>query len=113
MGTCYYCYWGWPEKVAEVYKKALEKLNGYDWPLKYGPAHIVWEDENFDYAEECLKKFDYNGYADFSKKELDIVKESLIELCEIPIDERDIVPDDYDGLHPENYPPPVKTIFVD
>ena len=111
MMICYYCYWGWPKRVAEVYKEALEKLQGDETPLLFGPAHIVWEDENFGHAEECLKDFDGSGY-DLPEEQLKVVRESLIKLTEIPLNERCIVPDEYDGKFPENYPPKVMTVFV-
>ncbi len=83
MGICWYCYWGWPKLVAEIYQKALKDLNGYDFPLQFGPGHIVWSDENFDSAEWCLENFDkYKG--DYSDEELTIVKWSLEELASFP-----------------------------
>jgi hypothetical protein len=51
MGICWFCYWGWPKPVADIYLKALAKLDGYDSPLHFGPAHIIWDDENFDRAD--------------------------------------------------------------
>ena len=101
---CWYCYWGWAKPVAEIYLKALKKLNNDSSPLHYGPAHVVWEDENWYSAEWCLNNFEtYKGR--FSEEELAIVKWSLEELIKIPLKQREIEPDDYDGLHPENYPP--------
>ena len=68
MGICWYCYWGWPKQIAEIYKKALKELDGYSAPLHFGPAHIVWDDENFDSGEWCLEHFDdYKG--DYSEEE--------------------------------------------
>lgn len=105
MGICWYCHWGWPKVVADIYDKALSDLGEYDSPLHYGPAHIVWEDENFDSAEWCLEHFDeYTG--DHSIKDLVIVRRSLEELAAVPVDDRCVEPDDYDGEHPELFPPP-------
>jgi hypothetical protein len=102
---CWYCYWGWPEEVYSIYQEAVERLDGYDAPLLFGPSHIVWEEENFDCAEWCLEHFDeYRG--DYSEKELTVVRESLEKLVALPLSRRDIEPPDYDGRHPENYPPP-------
>ena len=111
MGICWYCYWGWPKPIADIYSRALTELDGHDFPLHYGPAHVVWEDENFECAEVCLEDFDkYKG--DINDNDLEIVRKSLEELAKIPIVERDIKPDDYDGLHPELYPPTVEMVKV-
>jgi hypothetical protein len=111
MGICWFCYWGWPKPVADIYLKALEKLNGYEAPLHYGPAHVVWDDENFDCAQVCLDDFD--RYSDgFTKEEMDIVRESLVELAELPESDYEIIPDDYDDEHPELYPPTVEVVKV-
>ncbi len=105
MGICWSCYWGWPKPVADIYDKALIELDGDESPLHYGPGHVVWADENFDHAEWCLENFDrYRG--DYSESDLGIVKQSLVELSELPIDTRCIVPDDYDGKNPKLFPPP-------
>lgn len=111
MGICWYCHWGWAKPVAEIYKKALRALDGDKWPLHFGPSHIVWEDENFDRAEWCLEHFDeYKG--DYSDVELEIVKQSLKELASLPEDVRCVEPEDYDGQHPELYPPSVEMEFI-
>lgn len=105
MNICWSCYWGWPKPVADIYTKALEQLDGYDSPLEFGPGHVVWSDENFDSAEWCLEHFeDYKG--DYSDEELAIVRWSLEELAKLPLEVRCIEPDDYDGEHPELFPPP-------
>ena len=101
--VCWYCYWGWPKKVADIYLKALKDLNGYEDPLHYGPAHLVWEDENFDAAQWCLDDFDrFKGH--FTDMELEAVKKSLMELAEIPLNECCVEPIEYDGEHPELFP---------
>ena len=102
---CWYCHWGWPKLVAEIYKKALKKLEGKESPLLFGPAHIVWEYENFDNVDWCLENFEeYKG--DYSDKELEIVRQSLKELNELPFYIRDPKPEDYDDEHPDQFPPP-------
>ena len=104
MGICWYCYWGWPKPVADIYLKALECLDGNKSPLHFGPAHVVWEDENWDSAEWCLEHFDkYVG--DNSEADLAIVRESLKELVKLPMAVRCVEPEDYDDEHPEAYPP--------
>lgn len=109
MGICWYCHWGWAKPVAEIYEEALRRLDGYDSPLHFGPAHIVWEDENFDSAEWCLENFEkYKG--DYAPEELEIVRWSLEELAKLPMSVREIIPDDYDDEHPELYPPKVEVV---
>lgn len=103
---CWECYWGWPKPVAEIYKKALADLDGDYGPLHFGPAHVVWEDENFGLADSCIADFE-QWKGDYSDKELDIVMRSLRELALLPQSAWDIVPPDYDGEHPELYPPTV------
>ena len=104
---CWYCHWGWPKPVAEIYLKALKLLNGQESPLHFGPAHVVWEDENFELAESCLEDFDeFENYCDYSDYELSIVRQSLEELAKLPVHVRCVEPEDYDGKHPELYPPP-------
>ena len=108
---CCFCYWGWPEPIAKIYLRAVADLGGNVWPLHFGPAHIVWEDENFDWAERCLENFEKYS-CDNSKEELTVVRWKLEELAKLPPEIRDIVPADYDGQHPERYPPSVEVIKV-
>jgi pentatricopeptide repeat protein len=110
---CWYCHWGWPEKVAEIYQEALSKLKGNPSPLNFGPGHVVWEEENFDLAQSCIDDFSKYSY-DLTDEEKEIVMWSLVELDKLPLSEREIVPDGYDGQHPENFPPPdgVKVVKV-
>jgi hypothetical protein len=70
-------------------------------------AHIVWEDENFDDGciDFCIKKIDDGKYDECTPGEAQIVRDSLVALKATPIEWR-TEPDDYDGEHPENYPPP-------
>ena len=111
LSLCWYCYWGWPKPVAEIYQEALRDLDGYDSPLKSGPGHIVWSDENFDSAEWCLEHFDEykRGYSD---EEMAIVKKSLQKLASLPKSIRCVEPEDYDDEHPELFPPPNGTEMV-
>lgn len=108
---CWYCHWGWARPVAEIYKAALEKLDGYSGPLHCGPSHIVWEDENWDSADWCLENFEkYAVGCGYSDEELAVVRWSLEELAKLPLEQREIEPDDYDGFHPERYPPAVEVV---
>jgi hypothetical protein len=111
MSICWYCHWGWPKAVADIYKEALCKLNGNRSPLHFGASHIVWEDENFDLAESCLKDFSkYKGFG--SKRELSIVEWSLEMLIKIPIKDRCVEPEDYDGENPELFPPKTEMVKI-
>jgi hypothetical protein len=108
---CWNCHWGWPKPVADIYLKALAKLEGNDSPLQFGPSHIVWSDENFDSAEWCLKHFNDLDY-DYGPVELAVVRESLEELSALPREVWDVEPRGYDGVHPENCPPPPGVVMV-
>ena len=105
MGICWYCYWGWHKPVADIYDRALSDLDGAISALHFGPAHIVWEDENFHSAEWCLDHFDEDR-GDYSDADLEIVKRSLQELAALPLEVRCVEPEDYDDEHPELFPPP-------
>lgn len=105
---CWYCYWGWAKPVAEIYLKALEKLQGDSSPLHYGPAHIVWEDENWDSAEWCLEHIDTNN----TVEDLEVIRWSLEELVKIPLADREIEPENYDGVNPEKFPPTAEVVKV-
>lgn len=102
---CWYCHWGWPKAISDIYNAAIEKLNGEESPLHYGPAHVVWEDENFDSAQWCIDNFDtYSG--DLSEYEKAVVLWSLKQLLLLPENIINSEPENYDGEHPENFPPP-------
>jgi hypothetical protein len=104
MGTCYWCHWGWPKPIKDIYDRAADDLGGYTDPLEFGPAHIVWSDENWDSAQWCLDNFDkYRG--DHLENDLAIVRRSLEELLAVP-EEMKAPPDNYDGENPANFPPP-------
>lgn len=106
---CWYCHWGWPKPVAEIYQEALAALDGDEMPLHYGPAHVVWEDENFDLAQACLDDFNERQY-DYSAGQLAVVRRSLEQLAALPESAWNAEPADYDGFHPENYPPTVEMV---
>lgn len=111
MGECWYCYWGWAKKVQDIYDRAVEMLDGNSNPLHFGPAHVVWEDENWDSAKWCIENFDKYS-KDMTEIEKEVVMWSLIELEKIPLKERDPEPqeykdlDDREQISPEDYPPP-------
>ena len=98
---CYWCYWGWPKPIRDIYDDCVE-VAGYD-AMHYGPAHIVWADENWDRAQWCLDHFEEytHGYSD---AELAVVRESLERLVAVPDEFKDI-PDEWDD-NPKDHPPP-------
>lgn len=107
---CWWCHWGWPRQIHEVYDRALVALGGNRNPIIYGPAHVVWEDENWDLAQDCLDNFDnwernYNSSLNLNAKELQIVRKSLVELLGVPAEYK-CEPAEYKGINPEKFPPP-------
>ena len=104
MSICWWCYWGWPKPIADIYHAALAKLGGDEAALQYGPAHIVWSDENFDLAQSCLDNFaEYESY--HTKEELAVVRESLEQLLAVADEYKD-EPEEYGGENPQDCPPP-------
>ena len=108
--VCWYCYWGWPRPVWEIYRK-YEELAG-ESAMKYGPAHVVWEDENFEdeHIANCLEDARngigwHQGDAEESPEDKAAVIRSLEELLAVPLCIRMCVPTDYDDENPENFPP--------
>lgn len=104
-GVCWYCHWGWSKPVADIYHKAVHEL-GYADPMEFGIGHVVWSDENFsnETLAWVLKQNDSGRYPD---RENAIVRRSLEDLLKIPESVRDCEPSEYDGRHPENFPPPI------
>jgi hypothetical protein len=105
--SCYWCHWGWPRPIRDIYDDCVKKLGGNWLPLHCGPSHIVWEDENWTSAQWCLDHFD--EYSDNrSEHELKVIRESLERLLEVP-EEMKVEPSGY--LEDENsiaadFPPP-------
>jgi hypothetical protein len=104
MGYCWYCTYGWPKQIADIYHR--HEPTAGESAMHYGPAHVVWDDENFEResVQWCLDHFDdYRG--DHSNEALEAVRKSLVELLELPDDV--LVPrPDYDNEHPDEFPPP-------
>lgn len=112
MSTCWYCHWGWSKQVHDIYTTAVAKLGGFSGPLHYGPSHVVWDDENWGCVDWCLEHFnEYRGQ--WTDEQLEVVRWSLLELQKLPKHVLDPEPDDYDGEHPENYPPPIDVVMED
>lgn len=104
---CWYCEWGLPKPVADIYTEALEKLGGYKHPLHYAAAHTVWDDYNFSdkSIQWCIDNFNkYRG--DYTDSELRVVMWSLLKLLQIPENERDIASFNNEGEELIDAPPP-------
>lgn len=114
MKNCWYCYWGWAKPVADIYNKTVRQGIVDDYDMCH-IGHPVWEDENFD--DITIKStiqhihMNYNTFLvswGYTKTQINAVCKSLEQLLEIPEHERCIEPKDYDGEHPEKYPPNVE-----
>lgn len=107
MGACWYCHWGWSKKVKDIYDNYIADGFMYE-AMHFGPAHIVWEDENFnrESVQFCLDNFD-KYKRDFDEDSMKSVRASLEDLLKLTDEELDPEPDDYDGENPEDFPPPV------
>ena len=105
MSKCWFCYWGWPKPVADIYLRALKRLDGDQDALQCGPGHIVWSDENFDMAQRCIEIAKPASEYQMSQHDYDIVMDSLRELTKVETKYLDW-PEEYDGEHPDQYPPP-------
>jgi hypothetical protein len=126
-GICWFCHWGWPKPIRDIYDRAekeiddiLDRLDRYrgmaafgKWEgtpptgesaLEYGPAHCTWSDENFDSVDWEIGHCSDPEFSDWHPDVLAIVKRSLEELKALP-EELKVSPKGYDGEHPENYPP--------
>ena len=107
MGLCWYCFHGWPKPNVEIYDRLIASA-GYE-ATHYGPAHIVFEDENFDTdsIQYCIDQCDKPSiHFDLSEGQIADVREALVALLAIPESIRDCCPADYDEENPALYPPP-------
>jgi hypothetical protein len=114
MSFCWYCYWGWPKPVYDIYAEAVRRLGGSGSALETGPSHAVWADENFDLAESSLQRFDdYDG--NYSDETLNVVRWSLEELAKVPLSVRCPEPEGHqntDGAEPKDWPPPNDAVMI-
>lgn len=111
---CWYCHWGLPKPVADIYIRAVTDLGGNEFPLTSAAGHVVWSDYNFHMAQNCLDDPDNIYYNDgFEPWEIEILYRSLRELAALPESAWDVEPDTHgDFQHPENYPPPPGVAMV-
>lgn len=88
-----------------IYRKYLA-LAG-ESAMHYGPAHIVWDDENFEreHVQWCLDHCDEYRASGSTDAEHEAVRESLNALLALPDSVLSPEPVDYDGQNPEQYPP--------
>lgn len=109
MGMCWYCYWGWPRVVRDIFSDAKFALGGDENPLIFGPSHIVWEEENFDddSIEWCINEATVENCQKYELPpfQMGVISASLKRLLAVQPHVRACEPQDYDGENPENYPP--------
>ncbi len=109
---CWYSHWGWPIHVADIYKRAVAELG--DSIVLYGPSHIIFADDNLErcHVERCVKYCDDPNAIDMERdhtpKAIARLKCYLLELLALPDMLLCPQPEDYDGMHPANYPPAVE-----
>lgn len=111
MSDCWWCCWGWPKQIRDIYDDAVKQLGDCDYALHWGPAHVVWEDENWDCAAWCLRECDDPKWLpEFSERELAVVRESLRRLLAVPEEFKNEPAGYVESIeslnHPERYPPP-------
>ncbi len=118
--SCWYCHWGWAKPVADIYDEAVRQLGGDDSVLHWSAGHVVWEDENFDSADWCLKHFDEyttGEHGGYDEKSLKTLRWSLEELDKLPYEVRCISPEDrdenfdYGDKGVEDFPPDVEVVM--
>jgi hypothetical protein len=113
---CWYCHWGWPKRIADIYAESIARLKTIgetSEALSFSDAHVVWADENFHSAEFCLEELDKNKN-EYSQELYDILRWGLQELIKLPPELLDVWPEEYDSSDdkPEDYPPPANVEMV-
>lgn len=108
---CWYCYWGWPAQVVEIYKRGIGAAG--ESAMHFGHGHLVWEDENFETEdiEWCIEHAPEHS-SGLSDSEVEAVTRSLQELLALPENIRCCEPSGYDGKNPEQYPPPSGLVML-
>ena len=84
----------WSPAVEKIYDDAFGMLlskgeteQSADSCMHFGPAHVVWDDGNYDSAEWCIGHFtEFSD--DLNDVQNQIVMWSLVELAKIPVDDR-------------------------
>lgn len=105
--VCWYCHWGWPKQVADIYD-SYDRGQGI---LEWGRSHVVWGDENFD--DDCIKA-SMEGAIDPNDIDDQDRYDSLEELLTIPESIRCPRPDywESDDDNVEDFPPPEGMVMV-
>lgn len=87
---CWYCHWGLPKPIADIYERALIEIGGNESALESGPAHMVWGDFNFDdeSIDYCLNRTIGDG--NFSHDEIYAIRRSLLALLAVPSEYREM-----------------------
>ena len=116
MVSSWFCFWGWPRPVADIYVRAVRKLNGDSYALRYGPSKMVWEGGHFSQAKLCLECWDVRSWGGLTESELEVVRTSLEELTQVDPDLL-VPPKDYCGRPrsvsaPALYPPRPDVTYV-
>lgn len=104
-GDCWYCVHGWPAEVRSIYDRYVV-IAGWR-AMNYGPAHIVWSDENFDHdsIRWCIEHFgEFDD--DLSEEQRVAVRSSLDELLALPESTLCPIPEEFDpDDDPADWPP--------
>lgn len=122
--VCWYCYWGWPKKIWEIYQRAERDIDDMlapspennwtspeqsvsgEYALEFGPAHCTWSDENFNGDHEWeLENCNHPSFADWPPEVLERVRQSLRELAALPAELKS-PPKGYNGQDPAKFSPP-------
>jgi len=77
----------WPPAVWAIYERhcrAIDQL-GFNGELEmgYGPAHLVWDDENWRCIQFCLDECEGWTRREVSAEVLAIVRQSLLDLLQL------------------------------
>lgn len=125
---CYWCYWGWPVELADIHDESVERIEAILEPLRFnketfeevqteppsgfsalhfGPGHVLWEDENWDCADYCLKECDGEMVEGWVPAAVEVLRDSLRRVIALP-DHLKREPEGYseDETDPKDFPPP-------
>ncbi len=89
----------------KLHWQKFEPTSGFN-ALRFGPAHVVWEDENWDCIDFCIKECEDDRFCAWPEFAVRLVQYSLIDLKALGIENIEVCPEDYDGWNPANFPPP-------
>jgi len=107
MSDCWYCHWGWPAQVANIFWRYEPDAGTIG--MMEGPATVVWGDENFtDHAiDYCLQQCrDKVVKEHWTPETIQLIRRSLEDLRKFPEHIRCCEPVAYEGKRPQDFPPP-------